>query len=169
MAIKEENELNTGVKETDARIYEVGYLLAPTLSEEQMPVTYGNLKELVASLGGDVISDEMPKMISLAYAMTKVVSNVRNRFNNAYFGWVKFAMDAQKVLELKKRLDLDPQIIRSLIFKTVKENTIATKRFIHRDTTHRRPMTSGKQDENKPVTPINKEEIDKEIDAMIAV
>jgi ribosomal protein S6 len=152
---------------TNSKVYELGYLLVPSIKEEDVPVSYGNLKELVASFGGEVISDEMPKMMPLAYAMQKVVSNVRSKFNTAYFGWTKFTMSAEKVLELKKSLDLNPQFIRFLILKTVKENTIAAKRFV-RGETYKRPTKSGGAD-GAPAAPINKEEIDKEIDALIAV
>ncbi len=150
--------------EANSKVYELGYLLVPTIAADDVPVSYGNLKELVSSLGGENIADEMPKMISLAYSMTKVISNVRSKFNTAYFGWVKFTMDAQKVLELKKVLDLDIKIIRFLLLKTVKENTIAAKRFV-RGETYKRPVKK----ENETATPINKEEIDKEIDALVAV
>src|ERR1035437_6866488 len=161
---KDKNEIEADV---NSRVYEFGYLLVPTLSEEDVPVTFGNLKELVSSLGGIAISDEMPKMLTLAYPMVKVIANLRNKFKTAYFGWIKFTMDSDKVLELKKRLDLDPNLIRFLILKTVKENTIAAKRFA-RGEIHRRPKTL--KNENKEVAvPINKEEIDKEIDAMVAV
>ncbi|OGI95597.1 hypothetical protein A2917_03545 [Candidatus Nomurabacteria bacterium RIFCSPLOWO2_01_FULL_42_17] len=160
-----ENE-NEIVSETNSQIYELGYLLAPSIKEEDLPVNYGNIKELVTSFGAEVIADEMPKMIGLAYAMQKVTSNVRNKFNTAYFGWIKFAMGPDKILELKKRLDLDPNFIRFLILKTVKENTIAAKRFV-RGETYRRPRS--KSPANETAVPINKEEIDKEIDALIAV
>ena len=152
--------------ESNSRVYEVGYLLLPSIGTDDLPVLYGNLKELMISLGGVVISDEMPKMIPLAYPMTKVIANVRNKFSTAYFGWIKFTMDSNKVLELKKKLDLDPNVIRFLTLKTVKENTIATRRFV-RGETHRKPKTEKGENEN--VVPINKEEIDKEIDAMVAV
>lgn len=154
-------------KNIDGRVYEVGYLLVPTLSEEEMPVAYGSLKELIISLGGEMISDEMPKMIDLAYTMKKTIQNVRNRFDSAYFGWSKFFMDAEKVSELKKKLDLNTQVIRFLIVKTVKENTIAAKKFNSRDGMRRKPFTA-KREEGAEEVPINKEEVDKEIDAMIA-
>ncbi|MFA6301085.1 MAG: 30S ribosomal protein S6 [Candidatus Paceibacterota bacterium] len=160
--IKNGNEMEADI---NSRVYELGYLLVPTITEENLPVVYGNLKELVASLGGIYVSDDMPKMINLAYAMTKVVSNIRNKFKTAYFGWIKFTMDSDKVLELKKKLDLDPNMVRFLILKTVKENTIAAKRFV-RSENHRRPM-ARKTDSSEPATPINKEEIDKEIDALV--
>jgi ribosomal protein S6 len=152
----------------DDRIYEVGYLLVPTIPEADLPAMYGNLKDLVTTLGGAVISDEMPKKIPLAYSMLKVYKNVRNKFDTAYFGWVKFEINGDKVLEIKKKLDLDPNIIRFLITKTVKENTIAAKRFIHRDMT-RRKMPTTKKEEGGIVTEIDKAEIDKEIDALVGV
>ncbi len=161
--VKDESETS----EENSKVYELGYLLAPTIKEEDVSVNYGNLKELVSSFNGEIISDEMPKMTNLAYSMVKVTSNMRNKFNTAYFGWIKFIMDSQKVLELKKRLDLDPNIIRFLILKTVKENTIATKRFA-RGEIHKRPAMK-ESTKNEIVAPINKEEIDKEIDALVAV
>lgn len=167
MQEKENDIMNEIEGEANSRVYELGYLLVPTISEADLPVVFGNLKELVSSLGGIAIADDMPKMIGLAYKMVKVIANVRNKFNTAYFGWIKFTMDSDKVLELKKKLDLDPNFIRFLILKTVKENTIATKRFVGRDNVHKKP--SVKKDENEVVVPINKEEIDKEIDAMVAV
>ena len=160
---KDEKEI---LESVNSQIYEVGYLLVPTIKEEDLSVVYDNLKELVNSFGGEIITDEMPKMISLAYPMQKVTSNVRNKFHAAYFGWTKFVMDSSKILELKKHLDLDLNFIRFLILKTVKENTIAAKRFV-RGEMYRKPRS--KNTENETVVPINKEEIDKEIDALVAV
>jgi|SRR3989344_6345224 len=170
MKSMQEMENNTSTEEdnSSSKVYELGYLSVPTIKEEDLPVFYGNLKELLLSFSGEIIMDEMPKMISLAYSMTKVTSNVRKKFNTAYFGWTKFTMNSQKVLELKKHLDLDPNFIRFLILKTVKENTIAAKRFVRGESYHR-ISTPKKSAGNEAVVPINKEEIDKEIDALVAV
>ena len=161
------NDVNEA-EDSNSRVYELGYLLVPTLEQEEIPAVYGNLKELLSSFKGEIILDEIPRKITLAYTMKKVISNTRNKFSSAYFGWIKFIMEPPKVLELKKHLDLDPNIIRFLILKTVKENTIASKRFIHGDARHTRPPTRRRVD-SEPSLPINKEEIDKEIDALIAV
>ncbi|MDQ3076308.1 MAG: 30S ribosomal protein S6 [bacterium] len=154
-----------------SRVYEVGYLLVPTLSTEEMPVIFGNLKDTIQSFGGEIIADEMPKMIDLAYQMLKVTQNVRSKFDNAYFGWIKFDMNADKVLELKTKLDLDPTMLRFLVLKTVRENTIATKRFVYKEggTVKRKPYSAKKEGEVEGESaPINKEEIDKEIDALVS-
>ena len=92
-----ESEKEIAKQENDARVYELGYLLMPTIKEEDVPVSYGNLKELVSSFKGEIIADEMPKMTNLAYSMQKITSNVRNKFKTAYFGWTKFVMNSQKV------------------------------------------------------------------------
>ncbi len=164
MSEVENKEVEKTEKGADTKVYEVGFLLVPTVKEEEVPVLFGNLKDLVNTLGGSVVSDEMPKMMQIAYPMTKVVSNVRGKFTTAYFGWVKFVMEPAQVLELKKKLDLDPTMLRFLITKTVKENTIAAKRFVRGDV-HRKPEVKKEEGE---AMPINKEEIDKEIDAMVA-
>ena len=161
MDLTTENEKEVGV---DARVYELGYLLVPSIPEENVPAEYGNLKELVSSLGGIFVADDMPKMLPLAYEMSKVVNNVRSKFNTAYFGWIKFSMEPVKVLELKKKLDLDPNVLRFLIFKTVKENTIAAKRFVGRDM-HRKPVMKKPQEGG--AVPMDKEAVDKEIDALV--
>jgi ribosomal protein S6 len=168
MGLMQETELETNglAQETDGRVYELGYLLVPTISEEEAPAAFGNLKDLVTTLGGASISEEMPKMIPLAYVMNKVIQNVRHKFDRGYFGWIKFTMDSDKVLELKKKLDLDPTLIRFILLKTVKENTLASKRFIRPDA-HKKPKAQ-KEGEVETAAPINKEEIDKEIDAMVA-
>lgn len=157
---------NQSIEEANSRVYEFGYLLIPTLEEGTLPAVAGDLKDLITtSFKGEIISDDMPKSITLAYTMLKVTNNIRSKHDTAYFGWVKFTMDSDKIEELKKKLDLDPNIIRFLILKTVKENTIATKRFVP-GRGLQRTFVPKKADE--PTGPINKEEVDKEIDALIA-
>jgi len=167
MSDTELDEKNSAVWETNPKIYELGYLLVPTITEADVPAAFGNLKELVTSLGGISISEEMPKPMSLAYLMSKVIANVRHKFSSAYFGWLKFTMDAERIPELKKKLDLDVNLLRFLILKTVKENTIVARRFV-RPEPQRRSKTQ-KTGDLEPALPINKEEIDKEIDALVAV
>ena len=152
----------------DSRIYEVGYLLVPTIEEGGVPAVYGDLKELISNSDGEIIADEIPRMMELAYTIGRDVQNVRSKFNTAYFGWTKFAMEPEKVLELKKKLDLDSNFLRFLVIKTVKENTVAARRFVHRDTIRRKVPGVGVAENETPVE-INKEEIDKEIDAMVAI
>ncbi len=167
MQASENNGEENPIKDsTNGKVYELGYILVPTLEEGTVPAVAGDLKELITTTyKGEFISEEMPKMMTLAYQMLKVTNNIRNKFTTGYFGWIKFTMNAEGILAFKKQLDLDPNIIRFLILKTVRENTIATKRFIGRGV-GKRPLNIKKPDE--VAAPINKEEVDKEIDALIS-
>ncbi len=158
----------TNKEEVQGKVYEIGYLLVPKLTEEEVPAVYGNIKELVSRLGGEIVADEMPKLIPLAYTMGKVISNIRHKFDNAYFGWTKFMMDADKVAEFKKTLTFDPNFVRFLIIKTVKENTIASRRSVGRDMARRKTGITKPKGEEGEAAPINKEAIDKEIDALVS-
>ena len=48
-----ENE-NEIVEDSNSKVYELGYLLAPSIAEEDVPMNYGNLKDLILSLGGEL-------------------------------------------------------------------------------------------------------------------
>ncbi len=167
----ENNAVNSEVVENTHkdgnRVYEVAYLFLPTISEDDTATAYGNLKELITSSGGEVISSDMPKMIGLSYTMYKVIQNVRNKFDNAYFGWIKFIIEPEKALELKKKLDLEENLLRFLMVKTVKENTISSRRFTHKEGGYKKSAPAPKKEEGSE-TPIDKEEIDKEIEAMVS-
>lgn len=159
--IKEENELNL-------KVYEIGYLLVPTLSEEETPAIYSSIKDLILSFKGEIIMDEMPKMISLAYTMIKTINNINKKFDSAYFGWVKFEMDASDLLKLKEKLDLDINILRFLAIKTVRENTIAPKKLISKEGGMRKKTFTAKKDGTEDIVlPIDEVQIDKEIEAMV--
>ncbi len=162
------NDNNSSQDGAERQVYELGYLLNPSIPSEDVSVHYDSLKDLIVSMAGAVISDEMPRMLALSYTMSKVTQNVRSKFNTAYFGWIKFELDRGRVAELKKKLHLDANIIRFLILKTVRENTIATRRFVQRAFRRRMPFVKREEGSEAPL-PLNKEEIDREIDAMVAV
>ncbi len=105
-------------------VYEVSYLLLPSLAIEQVPGKASSLKDMLTSLGGIVISDETPVSLDLAYPMVKVVGTERHKANSGYFGWIKFEMTAGDVEKVKKALDADSIVLRYLIIKTVRENTL---------------------------------------------
>ncbi|KND46742.1 MAG: hypothetical protein AB201_02800 [Parcubacteria bacterium C7867-006] len=105
-------------------VYEVSYLLLPSLAVEQVPGKASSIKEMMTRLGGTVISDENPVLIDLAYPMVKVVGTERHKANSGYFGWIKFEMTAGDVEKVKKALDADVDTVRYLIIKTVRENTL---------------------------------------------
>ena len=120
----------TEINETkvDSRVYEVSFIFDNKLDESTALEKANALKQSIATLGGSFISEEAPYMRELAYEMIRVVNNVNVRFNEGYFGWIKFELDGEKVKEFEKSLKGDEQVVRYIVVKTVRDNTVYTKR-----------------------------------------
>jgi ribosomal protein S6 len=145
--------------EDNMQVYEAGFLLVPTLPEEKLPGEFDAIKKLVSEHGGTIISEEMPKSRSLSYSMTKVVETKRYKFNEAYFGWVKFELSRSALAEVEKGLKVNTSVLRYLLIKTVRENTLYTPRIIKKAT------EDGEVTEGEPaLAPVD---IDKSIDALV--
>ncbi len=144
---------------SDTTVYEVGYLLVPTIAEEEVAAKVSELRETIDKLGAVVISDEHPKLTELAYTMEKDIANRKEKFNHAYFGWVKFDLEPGAVEKLKTELERNTSIVRFLIVKTVRENTLASKRPLGFKKRTRKDEAAGEE--------MNKEEVDKQIDALV--
>lgn len=112
----------------DSRVYEVSFIFDNKIDESKALEKANAIKQSIASFGGSFISEEVPYMRELAYEMIRVVNNVNIRFNEGYFGWIKFEMNADEVKKLESILKLDEEVVRFLIVKTVTENTVYTKR-----------------------------------------
>ncbi len=67
-------------------------------------------------------------MRELSYEMIRVQNNTNIRFNEGYFGWVKFELSQDSIKEIDKSFKLDEEVVRYIIVKTVRDNTVFTKR-----------------------------------------
>ncbi|MEK7614289.1 MAG: 30S ribosomal protein S6 [Patescibacteria group bacterium] len=153
--------------EKDIKIYEVGYLLVPELTEAAVAEAVNEIKTIVLDkLGGGEIGSEMPKMINLAYAMEKRVGAKKDWYEKAHFGWIKFELPTESIAQVKTALEKNNKIIRFLIIKTVRESTIAVKKVFTRPSeTTTRKRFQAKQRE--PAQTMTEEEMDKTIEGLV--
>lgn len=107
-----------------ATVYELSYLLLPSLAIEQVPAATASIQEAVKTAGGTVISGEDAILIDLAYPMLKVVQTLRHKASTGYFGWMKFEIDADGIKAVQKACDAMDNLLRYMIIKTVRENTL---------------------------------------------
>lgn len=149
-------------KETKLSVYEIGYILVPSIAEENVGSAVTDIKDMLLANGATFIADEYPKMMELAYQMERSIANKKAKFTTGYFGWVKFEVDASVINTIKDIMDKNESVIRFLLIKTVRESTLAPKRAYTGGA--RRKVTP--KDESK-AGPINEEVIDKEIDALV--
>lgn len=154
-------------------VYEIGYLIVSSIPEEKVPEEAEAVKKIITDAGSTVIAEEMPHHEHLAYVISKkTVSGGYEKYDNAYFGWVKFELGSDKVEAVKKAVELRPAILRTLLISTVRENTYLGKRApalnqIAFAPTASATISGALTDDKKDVAPATIEEMDKSIDNMV--
>lgn len=166
MPLSMENKEKVGRAEgRDFVVYEVGFQIIPTVAEDDLGVRVTAIRDIIESKGGKMISDEYPKHIELAYPMLKITSNKRSTYHDAYFGWMKFEADPIGAEEIAEKLMKDDYVIRSILVKTVRENTMVPKKVLMA-----KPREEGKPDEKAVEKPVmTEEELDKTIEDLVVV
>ncbi len=106
------------------KVYELGFHLVPTLSDDALSTDWAAIKALVEAQGGTFISEQFPQPFTLAYELSKTEKGVKRTFDRSFFGWVKFELDASKADELHTQIESRSDVLRFVIVKTVKENTL---------------------------------------------
>ncbi len=147
-------EINDGVPE----IYEVGYLVTSLLSDEKVGEMIEKTKVAIKKDGGEIISEESPKLRDLAYIMEKMIDHKKEVFNNAYFGWIKFDISKDKVEKINKLFNSNESVIRFLLIKTARENTMSSGR--------RSSGKGGVRSEKNPL--MSDEDMEKTVAALVA-
>lgn len=156
--------------EGELRVYEVSYLLLPFITEEDAPKEAGRVKEHVSLSGGTVFSEEEPKLIKLAYPMSKIIANKNTNFENAYFGWAKFEGEPESIAKIKKALENNENVLRFLILKTTKDSVVVRKPFAFAAKPVKPVAVATKEEvktEAEVPQEINEEELDKTIEDLV--
>jgi ribosomal protein S6 len=122
-----ENHMNESTKEP--KVYEISYILVPSLPAEKVKETLASFKSLLAKSSAAILEEEAPALISLAYEMDKSSGGgSHQRFNEGYFGWIKFECSPSFIEEIRKAFELDPGMLRTMAISTVREKTYLGKR-----------------------------------------
>lgn len=176
------NETNNGIE--NSSIYEIGYLVIPSVPEEKVAEETDVLRKVVTDAGASIITEEAPKRQRLAYEMRKkTVSGAYDKYREAYFGWFKFELAPDKIDGVKKAFENRPTVLRDLVVSTVRENTYLGKRasavaaeFAGKEETVAAERTAERvverkmaaaEEPKKEATPASIEEMDKSIDEMV--
>lgn len=115
-----------GVYTPEPRVYELGYLLMPSVSEGNLSEERDALVALITKFKGIVISEGQPQLIDLAYDMTKTINNKKHTYSQAYFGWIKFDVTPNLVESLTEEVETIKNLLRSIMTKTERENLLTS-------------------------------------------
>jgi len=157
------------LKEEQTQVYEIGYLLVSSIPEEKVGSETTSLKEILSKKGAEFIGEEMPELRTLAYTMIKKMGTSNHRFNQGYFGWFKFELAKKDIESIKKAFEENPNMLRTLIITTIRENTYLGKKApIAAILSKEEEVVSAETPAGDiPAIPVSVEEIDKSIDEMV--
>jgi len=151
-----------GKKESDSKLYEIGFLLDPAVAEETVVGEVAKINALLELYGGIIETSGIPVLRTLTYTIKISTAGKRHKYNQAYFSWIKFRLDPSKVEDLSKEIGKHDGLIRYIFLQgTLASSTPAPRRYVKKDILD----TSAINISPKKVT---KEDIDKEVDALIA-
>lgn len=158
--------MTTDTVKTAGTVYEVGFHIVPAVSPESLPKEVDAIKAFLGKQGATIISEEFPKLRTLAYSMVKVIGQNRHTYDTAHFGWIKFEASKESVGEIEKFFQASEKVLRHLLIKTVRENTLYGGKIIAQEESAREeaPKEAAKESKSAGATP---EDLDKSIDKLV--
>jgi ribosomal protein S6 len=114
--------MSTTEDHKEAQVYELGYLVLPSIPEESLADVVSTLQGIVKKSGGVEIASEEPIKIDLAYTMSKVVGARKYVVNEAFIGWMKFEVEPSIVEAIKADVEKLDEILRCLLIKAPRES-----------------------------------------------
>src|SRR4051812_46471046 len=108
-----------------SRVYEAGYHISPLVKEEDIEKIVAEIRGIVEKGGGSFIAEGAPVLMKLAYDIEGMEGSKKHFFDRGYFGWLKFESSSETADTLRDALEKHTSIFRSMVFRTVREETRA--------------------------------------------
>lgn len=122
-----EKEIGTAEEAEAEQIYELGYLLSPSLSEESVLEEVGQIRSLITGRDGAVLGEGSPKLVHLAYRMEKTLAHRKQVFETAFFGWIKCSISPTCAEEIARLLKEREHLIRFLLVKSALDAALPSR------------------------------------------
>ena len=142
--------------------YELMYIVASTISDDQIPTVTDGVLKYISDFDGKVIKEELMGKKKLAYPIKKT--------RNGFYAGITFEMPPQKVSELETKVRTTPGIIRHLII-----NIDEAMERMAKDVIAQEAMNKNRNERAKTVAPapsaaakeVSAEDLDKQIEAAL--
>ncbi len=166
MPKKEKKAITQDVSE-ESRVYELGFHIISSIPEEKIAEVVGAIKGVLESKKAAVISEDYPKFKQLAYMIRKESGGKYQKFTTAYFGWIKFEVDASSIISLKEEVEKLDAVLRTLVIHTVRESTLANIKVIQAVKEELKGDKPEAKKEDVLKTPATEAELDKTIEELV--
>lgn len=164
-------EMTENLNEKEPKIYEIGYLLSPLVAEASLVETVNSdIRKPIEDAKAKVVSEIAPEMKVLAYEVRKDVANKTSKFTDAYFGSIRFEARPSMIAAINEALDSSDLVLRYMTIIAPKDNPPRAPRrqpaAPKAKTETETPASPAVEEGEK--APVKNEEIDKEIDGILA-
>jgi ribosomal protein S6 len=149
----------------DKRVYELGFLIDSAIGDEKIGEKFSSLKKIIEKNEGAFISEELPKIKKLEYTIFKSFHGKKERYDDAYFSWIKFEAIPASVDKIYEEFKKEDSVIRFIMVKTVKEDTVSipvNKRFSVSSNGKEKPIVRKEKSSG-----VSEAELDKTIDDLV--
>lgn len=143
------------------QLYEVGYHLVPTVAEDELDAKVGAIRDAINKAHGSIVSEGMPKRITLAYVIVRRVGGKRLKYDTSHFGWIRFEAEPVGMPAFEKELAALEPMLRFLVVAVPREEFVAAK-------PHSLLKKAARPKETIEVSTLSSQEaIDKEIEKLV--
>jgi ribosomal protein S6 len=156
--------MDENIAKDDVKVYEIGFHIAPIVGEDNIAHEVGEIKGLLEKIKATIISEDFPRQRTLAYPLSKMMDGSKKTFKEAYFGWIKFEVKGESVSSLSKEIEKMGNILRYLLIKTDRENTLYGNKLSSKYEGKAKPVSSKS---TEPKVEVDEVEVDKAIDELV--
>jgi ribosomal protein S6 len=148
-------------------VYEVGFHVVPTIPEGEVSAVVEKIRAVIEKGGAELISEGAPQRMTLAFTIERAQSGKREKFNEAYFGHIKFATERGNIPALEEVLRHTHEVLRYLLIQTVREDAPVRRAVFASDrlegeTIHKPVAAPEKSGE------VSEEELEKSLETLIS-
>ena len=115
--------------EVELQSYELAFHILPTVAEGEVSNVFESIKSLVTKNGGTIVDEEAPLRFELAYEIVKQSEGKNRKYASAYFGWVRFTAESNKIAHLLEEVDAKAEVLRHILIKLTKTEEENSFRF----------------------------------------
>ncbi len=108
--------------------YEFAFHVLPTVAEGEVAGVFAEIKAHIAK-NAEIINEETPERVDLVYPIVKSMEGKNRKFTSAYFGWVRFKLESDKLAELVEELSQMQVVLRHLLIKLTRAEEAHPFRF----------------------------------------
>lgn len=161
-------QANSADSSATSTVYEVGFHVVPTVGDDGVSAVVDKIRAVLEKAGSEFIKDEFPQKVTLTYTIERSSSGKREKFRDAYFGFIKFACEKSEVQALQQTLRGMPDVLRFLLIETTREDIVEPRRAVF--SSDRLEGETIKKPTSAPeaAAPVSEEELDKSIDALVS-